>query len=297
MLEGKILMNKLKHQAITLVFFICTGVYSQTCNGMSLDSLTNKYDKFEIIKILSPLLHISNIDTKDSLEDCLYLGEIIARETPIPKKIMIELNAIRNPKSYDEKYWERYYDCVDRILKAYAEIGIEIGFDKRSDQYIYRKHEFLERIVELNPESKYKPDYEYIIINENSDYRNWQKWIRQLERYLEKYHDNKYSVNAKIDLAQLYDDLWILKYPGSRYRETFDQRFMKQFEIDTILADEYRTKSIKLYRDYIQHIEELFETESIPFNQRILNYCKNRIEQLENRSRKSHSLKLFRGYD
>jgi hypothetical protein len=188
----------------------------------------------------------------------------------------LKLEHIHKEKKYDEKYWDKYYSIMDSVLMDYFTLGIELGFEKRSDQFIYQ-HEFLAKLIYLFPNSTHREEYDYIKIDDYANFENWENWIIDLEEYISKYRMSHFGLKARYDLARLYDDLWILLYPDSLDHGWYKIIIGKKKEKDKISADKYRQKAIKFYKE----IEENYY--SIFYNSLIRNLNKTNLRSIINR--------------
>jgi len=211
--------------------------------------LVNQKKYFDALKLVSPCLKAVSTKNIPNLEDCLYEGEKIA-ELAVEELSQQLFKLLKNLKMENYPDYLSYYAAYDAIRKKlegpYVNMGIHLFYCGSGAEYWY-KSEFFKRLKEIFPKSKYRAEYEYVLIDKSAHVNNWEDWISELENYIKNFPTGKYSLRAKLDLAYNYDDLWNIIHPNH------DWSFLGvTFPKDSKLADEYKHKALKLYQEILK---------------------------------------------
>jgi hypothetical protein len=229
--------------------------------------LTESGNYFEALTIVSPCLKSGSADEFSNLEDCLYYGEKIAI-LAVNKLSTTYLNALeRHEAPQDFRSWVG--------LLPYKKLGINPEWDHYNDATY--KNEFFIKLSKVFPISKYKEEYTYklIVTGENS-IENVSRWENDLKAYLKVFPDGQYASRVKLDLANIYDNLWDILLPENKneYRTDFTSR---DDRADGIAAEKYRQEALRLYNEFLsgKHTEGISDYQ--------INNAKQRVTELEHK--------------
>lgn len=241
----------------------------------------------DALKIVAPCLDPKLNDKRLNLEYCLYIGENIA------EKAISELTLKRNKvlDAFDNTRYPNYREgvsarreMINELEAQYLELGIAPFYNGSMDTYFYR-NEFFKLHNELFPNSDNRAEVKYKLIDKSANVNIWKEWNRSLESFVREFPNSKYTINAKLDLAHNYDDLWNLTHPDH------DWSFLViDFPKDKNMADEYKQKALNLYKEILE------DTNSKFLNSYDINDTQKRIIDL-NKGVQRKGIGILRGYD
>jgi len=222
------------------------------------------------VEIVAPCLNAQRPDDFSNLEECLFAGDEITETAvrPLADQYERETDFGRSGVKFSD--WPK--------ATPYRKLGLNIrlGYYGGTEY----DHEFLRKLRELFPESKYRDVFAYRLLPRGyTGIVEVTPWIEGLEAYRQEFPNGRYFIHATNDLAHAYDNLWDILKPGSDvgYYEEFSSGNRAR---DTELAEEYRQKALTLYEAILTR-----ETDSDPQTQRILQSVRKRYPELVARRR------------
>jgi hypothetical protein len=225
---------------LSSVSFAQTKVDIDKANKMVTDK---KY--LEALQILAPCLNSKTVKEISNLEECLYYGESVAQ------KAIVNLNQEYN--NYKAKTTPSS-NGRDEDFKTWLPVGYtRVGLDLTVDQWaeIVYQNEYIRSLQKMFPQSKYKAEIDYKIIDLNANVDEWKQWESSLLIYLKKYPEGPYSVRAKYDLARMYYDLWGLVNPDTKEFLVVSFRSGDPAK-DREDSERYRQEAIRLFTEILK---------------------------------------------
>jgi len=240
-----------------LIFFALFLLWSASLHSQDIDisgliakseSLANQGDFYGALIALETLL-VSD-QKSDFQEKALWQTNAFC-ETLISDSILLEefersffssVTDDKMPSDEDYTNWEK--------ITNLNRLGADIGFDHLAHLYSYG-YGFLKRLVDLYPESKFRPSAEYYLIDEGyNSFEAVEKWLSDLYSYINKYEGStiKELDIACLDIALICHNLWqLLTYPDE-YTELFSSG---DTAADSDRATKYKSAALKYYSKVI----------------------------------------------
>lgn len=221
-------------------------------------------DKYlEALQLVSPCLKVDSPKDVPDLEECLYFGNSVS------EKAMEELNVKQKiiQRNFNIDMKERSI-LINDLLAPYKKMGITPVYAEPHNEYRYQ-YEFFKRLKELFPKSKYRAEYEYILLNNGDVVCDWEEWLEALNEYIKEFPNSKYTLRAKLDLAYNYDDLWNLIHPDHDW-----SNLVVTFPKDEEMANDYKQKALQLYKEILDASEGHY---FIDIRERIVDLKNNKV--------------------
>ncbi|KAF0221026.1 MAG: hypothetical protein FD174_739 [Geobacteraceae bacterium] len=264
---------KIYSLSLAIIFFLSFKVLAADIDINKARNLVSNKKYFDALKIVAPCLKSSSIKSIVNLEECLYLGESIAED------------AIRDLNKGFQKAFDKgaSFPSWEGLL-PYNALGLKLGYDTPGANIVY-ENDFFKQLQAVLPNSKYREEVEYTLLDRNASVNNWEKWNSELEHYIKKNPSGTFTLRAKLALAYNYHDLWNLMHPGH------DWSFLVvTFQKDAKLANTYKVKALKLYKGI------LLTSDKSSLKDYELADIKERIDSLE-KNKASGCVHILRGYD
>lgn len=216
------------YQVVFILFFLNATIAFAVIIDLKKSQLLLKEEKYEeVLTILSPCLLSSKILPHTDLEECLYIGEFAA-------------------KKLEDNMWSAGMKDDERD-KKFKYFGLKPIYNHHNGP-IYN-HDYFHQLKKLFPNSKYKDEFSYALIEQGNYPGGWKTWETGLMEYLKEFPNGRYFTQAKLDLAHISDSLWAVLCCDELYREDFTTGYIKR---DIEMAEAYRLKAIKLYDEVIK---------------------------------------------
>jgi hypothetical protein len=155
--------------AFLFILFLSGNVYAEI-NLEEAKELVNQKKYFDALKLVSPCLVAESTKDIPNLEDCLYEGEKIAEEAVKELKIK-RSEALKSLKMENFPNYLDFYNeqeaIVKKLIAPYEKLGIHPIYFEPGAEYLY-KDEFFERLKRMFPNSKHRPEYEYVLIDKSA---------------------------------------------------------------------------------------------------------------------------------
>ena len=232
------------------------------------DLLFKNGQYLESLKIVTLCLKAKSDKEMSDLEKCLYLGENITN------KAIEHLNK----KIDDNRFKNNRPNISSSDLDApYKQIGLKLTEEYGTSRVIY-DCDFFKRLKELFPHSKYKSEYEYVLIRSKMIHGPWKESEKALKEYLIEFPDGKYSIDAKYWLAMIYKSLWSIINPELNSQRT-DVKYFRTGDnkADIEQAEKYRKMSINLFEEIISSKNNPSDPYIIEWVKQCLPYIKKGI--------------------
>ncbi len=239
-----------------LMLFLSSVAYGQ--NKVDLNNVSKMVSQRQHIKALesvAPCLRANSVKEISNLEECLYIGEEVAIKaiSDLSKKYRSLLDDMaQSTKIYDQSFYIKREEMTDKLIQPYLDLGIITRYNEIDGSWMYY-HEFFKALNQKFPNSKYQEEVEYLLIESKASVNNWEQSMSKLEAYIKRHPMGQYSLLAKFDLARIYDDLWYIADPAriDKYKKYLIEMNNLQIDQNTIQANEYRNKALKLYQEII----------------------------------------------
>jgi hypothetical protein len=273
---------------IFLTLFVSSVGYGQDKVDISnVKKMVTEKQYFKALKAVSPCLLAKSVKEISNLEECLYFGEEVAikafSDLSIKYRKLTD-DIAKSTKIYDQNFYIKKTAMTDDLFKPYTELGLSASYNEIVDSCIYH-HEFFKALNAKFPDSKYQEEEEYVLLDEKASVNDWEQWISDLEQYIKRHPTGKYSLRAKLVLANNYSDLWNLIHPDH------DWSFLVvEFPKDAELANSYKQKALSTYSAILNAPDKSL------LQEQQINYIKRRISDL-NMNKASGGIGILRGYD
>ncbi|MFC1712677.1 hypothetical protein ACFL6S_03350 [Candidatus Poribacteria bacterium] len=202
------------------------------------ESLLSQGDFYQALLALEPLITADqrNHDQEQALWLANALCEIVVRDGEFSK----ELEERRRRGSLEDPLKQKRIAMLN-------EWGADIGYNPLGGIYDYR-YGFLKRLVELYPDSRWRPAAEYYLIRKGyNESERVGRWLNELHSYVDKNADSGLGelYAAYLDIAHINDNLWqLLTYPDEVYSAPFSSG---DPELDKEKAAQYKAEALKYY--------------------------------------------------
>jgi hypothetical protein len=192
----------------------------------------------DALRLVSPCLRPEAVTTlaPAQLEECLYVGQ------------HIQFGLI----NFANRDAEREDAAFVQSVRA---LGVPIQWQHHFEAYYSADPVFFKELRRRFPASQRADEVEYALMDWGEEF-DWKTPLAGLSSFLQKFPNSTLVQGAKIDMAQIYFELWENARPGKRsdefdFRSAFGLEFGSD-EANAKAAEEFRQKSIALYTEALK---------------------------------------------